>query len=137
MKGRVEDADWKGRYDPSGAPAFREALKDPANPIRRVLDILLESAKEMVRDGRMKIVDGVPVFRDDVQQMLAEREARAHPHAHCAKSDPCGGVFNPRLKVSLPASENTHPGRGTKFVSRSLRARAVVQYKSRRKGRAK
>lgn len=109
MKGRAGGADWKGRYDPSGEPAFREALKDPANPIRRVLDILLASAKEMVRDGRMKIVDGVPVFRDDVKQMLAEREARAHPHAHCKKSDPCGGVFNPRLKASLPAAENTHP----------------------------
>ncbi len=100
---------WKGRYNPAGEPAFREALKDPANPIRRVLDILLESAKEMVRDGRMKIVDGVPVFRDDVKQMLAEREARAHPHAHCTKSDPCGGVFNPRRKALLLTAENTHP----------------------------
>lgn len=104
MKRLARRADWKGRYEPSGEPAFREALKDPANPIRRVLDILLESAKEMVRDGRMKIVDGVPVFRDDVKQMLAEREARAHPHAHCTKSDPCGGVYNVRTKASRSKS---------------------------------
>lgn len=72
-------------------------LKDPANPLRRVLDLILENAKEMVRDGRMKIVDGVPVFREDVKQMLADREARAH--SHCTESDPCGGVFNARVRA--------------------------------------
>lgn len=95
---------WKGRYDPSSEPALREALKDPSNPIRRVLEILLASAKEMVRDGRMKIVDGVSVFRDDVKQMLAERKARRH--SRCSKDDPCGGVHNPRAKTSAPG--NTH-----------------------------
>lgn len=93
----------KGRYDPSGEAKLSEALKDPANPLRRALDLILENAKQMMLDGRMRIVDGVPVFSPEVQQMLADRETRAH--SRCTKSDPCGGVYNPRLKVSPPAQE--------------------------------
>jgi|CXWL01.1.fsa_nt_gi hypothetical protein len=78
-------------------------LKDPDNPIRRVRDLLLESAKQMIRDGRMKMVDGVPVFSEEVNKMLAVRNARAH--ARCTQADPCGGVFNPRIKTSPAASE--------------------------------
>lgn len=93
---------WKGRYNPAGEAAFREKLKDPDNPIRRVRDLLLESAKQMIRDGRMKMVDGVPVFSEEVNRLLAERKARAH--ARCTKADPCRGVFNPRIKTSPAAS---------------------------------
>lgn len=74
-----------------------EMMKDPTNPIRRVLDLLLENAKEMMRDGRMKIVDGLPVFSAEVEQMLAERKARAH--SRCTEVDPCGGIFNMRLQA--------------------------------------
>lgn len=62
----------------------------PANSrgaIRSVLDILVCAAGEMVRDGRMKLVDGVPVFSDEVNQMLARREAQRH--ARCTSDDPC------------------------------------------------
>jgi hypothetical protein len=86
----------KGRYDPSGEAKLAEKLKDPNNPLRQVLDLLLENAKEMVRDGRMKIVDGVPVLSPEVEKMLAERKARAH--ARCTEADPCGGIYNERLQ---------------------------------------
>ncbi len=85
----------KGRYDPTGEAKVAEMMKDPSNPIRRVYDLLFESMKGMMRDGRMKIVDGVPVFSDEVNRELAEREARAH--SHCTEADPCGGVHNARL----------------------------------------
>lgn len=82
-----------------------EMFKDPANPIRRALDLLLENAKEMARDGRLKIVDGLPVFSAEVEQMLAERRARAH--ARCTEADPCRGVSNVRVqggKTGSPVS---------------------------------
>lgn len=62
-------------------------LKDPLNPIRRVRDLLVEAAKQMVQDGRMKVVDGVPVFSEEVKRMLSEREARLH--ARCTELDSC------------------------------------------------
>lgn len=89
---------WKGKRDPAGETKMAEMLKDPTNPIRRVYDLLFEGAKEMIRDGRMKMVDGVPIFSEEVNRMLAERKARAH--ARCTKDDPCGGVYNVRIKAS-------------------------------------
>lgn len=78
---------WKGAYNPAGEAALAESLKDRDNPIRRALDLLLEGSRQMIRDGRMKMVDGVPVFSEEVNRMLAEREARLH--ARCTESDPC------------------------------------------------
>lgn len=46
-------------------------MDTPANsrdPIRSVLDILVCAAGEMMRDGRMKLVGGVPGFSDEVNR---------------------------------------------------------------------
>lgn len=122
---------WKGKYDPSGEAKMAEKLKDPSNPIRRVFDMLLESEKQMMRDGRMKLVDGNPVYSDEVKQMLAEREAQVH--ARCTQADPCGGVFNVRLKVT-PAASGT-PSRKLEVAPGSPRGKGEKEMKDSRAAR--
>lgn len=101
---------WNGRHDPSGEAAFLEMVQDPDNPIRRVRDLLLEGAKQMIRDGRMKMVDGVPVFSEEVKQLLADREARRLArHARCPKSLPCR---NPKAPLLAPPAASEAPSGG-------------------------
>lgn len=96
---------WKGRCNPTGEKAFREMLKDPSNPIRRVYDILLEQAKLMVNDGRLKVIDGIPVLSPEVERLMAEREARLH--SRCTTSDLCGGVHNKKISKVPPQASQT------------------------------
>lgn len=95
--------------DPAGEGAFEEKLKDLNNPIRRVLDLLTEQAKLMLHDGRLKMVDGLPVLSPEIERMMAEREARQH--SRCTASDPCRGVHNKKLAKAAPATSRG-PSRG-------------------------
>lgn len=102
---KAKCAAWKGRRDPAGEAAFEELLREPNNPIRRVLDLLLEQAKVMISDGRLKMVDGLPVLSPEVEQIMEQREARMH--SRCTNSDPCGGVHNKKISKALPRPSQT------------------------------
>lgn len=64
---------------------------------------------QMIRDGRMKMVDGVPAFSEEVKQLLADREARRLArHARCPKSSPCQ---NPKEALVDPPAGSEAPSR--------------------------
>lgn len=73
--------------------------------------MLLEQAKLMLTDGRLKIVDGVPVLSPKVEQMLAEREARRH--RYCTDADPCRStnraLITPPKRFQGPSRERQKP----------------------------